>query len=155
MRRISKRNARLVKLEPRHAAIVPYLRRADVEEIWAGPGVSPKIAVAWSIAMSDPGWAVEIDDRPLALFGAQPVQGGVGVPWLVATEEIEKYPVHFFRVSRDVVDVLKERYRYLENRTDARNALSLRWLEWAGFTIEPAEPWGVAGMEFHRFWWRK
>lgn len=48
MRPIRKANARLVPLEPRHAGIVPHLRRADIEEIWAMSGVSPRLAVAYT-----------------------------------------------------------------------------------------------------------
>lgn len=152
MRAIRKANARLVPLSPRHAGIVPHLRRADVEEIWAMSGVSPRLAVAYTIALSDPGWAVELDGDPLAIFGAGRVSGTLGRPWLVGTDALERYPVHFFRVSKGIIDELLARYERLENWTDARNTLSLRWLKWAGFHIEPAEPWGAEGRLFHRFW---
>ena len=162
MRTIQKVHARLVRLEPRHAAIVPYLRQADVDEITAASGGSPKVAVAYSIVASRPGWAVELDGKPIVLFGASPalkkIEGEytvIGSPWLVGTDEIEKYPVHFFRVSKDLIGVMKARYSHLENWTDERNTLSLRWLEWAGFVIEPAAPYGPYGKRFHRFWWKR
>lgn len=146
-------DVRIVPLHPRHAAIVPYLRRADVDEIWASCGLRPEIAVAYSVAMSNPGWAVELAGRPVAVFGAQTVSGGVGVPWLVGTGDIEEHPIHFYRISKKLVAEMKERFNYMENWTDARNVLSIRWLEWSGFTVEPSEPWGAAGLQFHRFWW--
>lgn len=115
-------------------------------------GVSPRLAVPYTIALSAPGWAVELDGSPIAIFGAGRVSGTLGRPWLVGTDALERYPVHFFRVSRSIIDALLERYERLENWTDARNMLSLRWLRWAGFRIEPAEPWGAEGRLFHRFW---
>jgi len=151
--------AEVVKLEPRHAAIVPYIRRADVEEIWAGVGIPPALAVGFSVATSDPGWAVELHGEPVAVFGVRRVPDTtgqnrrVGVPWLVATDVIERYPVHFYRVSKDIIADMRSRYDYLENWVDARNALSVRWLRWAGFTVGEPEPWGVAGLVFRRFWW--
>lgn len=147
--------AKLVSLEPRHAAIVPYLRKADREEILASSGVPIDMAVAFSIAASSIGWAVELHDRPVAIFGARNAGNGRGEPWLVASDVIERYPVHFYRVSRDIIERLRRKFARLENRTDARNLLSLRWLAWAGFEIDPPEPWGPEGFPFHRFWWEK
>ncbi len=139
-------------LEPRHGDVVPHLRRADVEEIIASCGLSPRLAVAFSMATADPGWAVELEGRTLAVFGASPAGGGVGRPWLVGTDELEDYPVAFFRVSREIVEDMSAKYDLLENWTDARNTLSLRWLEWVGFTLEPPEAFGPQGRLFHRFW---
>ena len=143
-----------MSLEPRHAAIVPWLRRADVEELRAASGISPDIAVAYSIAVSRPGWAVELDGKPAAIFGAAPGPDGTGIPWLVATDETERHPVCFYRMSRSIIAGMRRCYDYLENWVDARNTLSLRWLAWAGFTVEDAEPRGVLGLPFHRFWWK-
>ena len=145
--------AKIVRLEPRHAAIVPYLREADREEIRVSSEVSVEMAVAYSIVASTPGWAVELNGKPVVVFGARDTGGGRGEPWLVATDVIEQYPVHFYRISRDYIRQLRERYSLLENWTDARNVLSVRWLRWAGFIIEKAEPWGVKGFGFHKFWW--
>lgn len=151
----------VVKLEPRHAAIVPYLRQADLEEIRASVGIPPALAVGFSIATSAPGWAVELHGEPVAVFGARrvPDPAGAGrrsgVPWLVATDAIDQYPVHFYRVSRSIISDIRNQYDYLENWVDERNALSVRWLKWARFTVAEPEPWGVMRLGFRRFWWRR
>jgi hypothetical protein len=145
----------MTRAEPVHAAIVPYLRRADVEEIWAATGLSPAFAVAYSIAHSRDAWAILLNGKPAGVFGAGAAGKDIGVPWLVATEEIERHPVRFYRVSRAVIEKMRQRYAYLTNWVDARNTLSIRWLEWAGFTVEPPRPYGAAGLGFCRFWWRK
>ena len=145
--------ARVVELEPRHARIVPYVREADRAEVWASAGCSVASAVAFSIATSRIGWAVEIEGEPVAIFGVGDAVGG-GVPWLLATDAVERFPVHFYRVSKGIVAGMRRRYDYLENYVDARNTLSIRWLKWAGFAVEDPEPFGAAGVDFHRFWWR-
>ena len=90
-----------VPARPCHAAIVPYLRQADVEEIWASSGLSPGFSVAYSIAHSKDAWAILLDEKPVALFGVGEVpSSGGGIPWLVATDEIEKHTVKFYRVSK-------------------------------------------------------
>jgi len=146
---------KIVPLEPRHAGIIPRLRQADIDEIRAMTGISAKIAVSHSIACADPGWAAEADGRTEAVFGAGPVNAELGRPWLVGTDEVAKHPVTFYRLSRGIVDGMKTRYEQLENWVDARNELSIRWLRWLGFHIDDAEPVGVNGEMFHRFWWKR
>lgn len=145
--------AKIVKLEPRHAAIVPYIRQADVEEIRASVGMDPALAVGFSIATSNPGWAVELHGEPVAVFGVRRAGGKEGVPWLVATDVVEKHPVHFYRISKSIIAEMRERYDFLMNWVHEENRLSVRWLAWAGFAIEPPERRGN-GM-FYRFWWEK
>ena len=146
----------IVPLEPRHADIIPRLRKADRDEIFAMEGIDPKLAVAYSIACASPGWAAELDGRTEAVFGVGTLDGGrIGRPWLVGTDEVEKHPVAFYRLSRGIIDEMKARYAVLENWVDARNKLSIRWLAWAGFHIEPAANVGYENMPFHRFWWAR
>jgi hypothetical protein len=147
----------IVKAEPRHASIVGYLRAADVDEIWASTGLSPAFSVAYSISHSPYARAVLVDRNPEVVFGvgeAVTPHGKIGVPWLVATDEIERHPVRFYRTSKTLMAGIREKYSCLVNWVDARNTLSIRWLKWLGFTIGEPEPWGVSGMPFHRFWWR-
>lgn len=128
------KSLKFVPLEPGHARITPYLRKIDIDEIAAMTGLSPAVAVSYSIAHSEKGYAVEIDGRLIALFGVSN-----GIIWLVATDEINNYPVRFYRMSRKIFHNLRRGYNYLENYVDARNKLSLRWLKWLGFTIEPPQ----------------
>ena len=147
----------IVPLESRHGDIIPRLRKADKDEIRAMEGISPDLAVAYSIACADPGWAAELDGRTEAVFGVGPVHylgpknWGMGRPWLVGSDEIEKHPVAFYRLSKKIIVEMKTRYAVLENWVDARNKLSIRWLEWAGFHIEPAANIGYENRPFHRF----
>ena len=148
----------MVRADPRHAAIIPYLRQADAREIWAAAGLSPGFAVAYSIAYSRDAWAVLLDGKPAVVFGVGVMADAgniLGIPWLVATDEIERHPVRFYRTSKKVIALMKRRYARLMNWVDARNTLSVRWLKWAGFTIEEPAPWGAQGLMFHRFWWRR
>jgi hypothetical protein len=144
----------LERLEPRHAAIVPYLRQADVDELRDGFGVSPAWGVAYSIAGSRPGFTALADGKPAVLFGVGPtLEKGAGVPWLVATPEIERHPVTFYRASRRIFPKLAERYERLVNWVDARNTLSLRWLAWLGFETEGPVPFGAGGLDFYKMSW--
>ena len=165
----------IVPLEPRHAAIAPYIRRADADEIWAAEGIPPAPAIAGTIAATDTGWAACLHGETVAIFGVvgawikadEKTEGSFperadchpplrcGFPWLLATDVIERHPVHFYRMSKIFIKWMRARFDYLENWVDARNFLSLRWLEWAGFKIEEPGPWGAFGMKFCHFYWRR
>lgn len=140
-------------LAPGHARIMPYLRRSDREEMAAASPLYPALQIGYSIATSRPGYAVLIHGEPVALFGASGGQDGTGVPWLLATDEIERHGLAFYRASKKFIAEMRGMYDYLENYVDERNVLSVRWLRWAGFEMDDAVPFG-SGM-FHRFWWKK
>ena len=125
-------NLLIVPLRPEHAAITPYLRQQDLDEIHASTELSPELAVAYSIANSERGFTALLDNIPCAVFGV--AQGTI---WLVGTDEIAKYPVTFFRVSRNIFPKLSHGYPMLQNYVHVTNTLSLRWLQWLGFHVDP------------------
>ena len=123
----------IVKLRPEHAAITPYLRQQDLDEIHEATDLSPELAVAYSIAHSERGYTALIDDIPCAVFGV-----AQGVIWLVGTDEITHHPVTFLRVSRKIFPQLSHGYPVLHNYVHEANTLSLRWLQWLGFHVDPS-----------------
>ena len=139
------KSLKFVALKPEHAKITPHLRQADVDEINAMTDLPPGVAVAFSIAHSERGFAAEVDGELIAIFGISN-----GLIWLVATDEINKYPITFYRLSKKIFPALRKGYDYLENYVDARNTLSLRWLKWLGFTIEAPER--INNGTFHHVW---
>lgn len=133
-------------LKPEHSRIAAHLRQADIDEINALNGLSPWVAVAYSIANSEKGAAVFIDGDLSAVFGISR-----GVIWLVGTDEINKHPVAFYRTSRRIFRKLSNGYPKLENYVDARNIPYLRWLQWLGFDISP--PVDAGGVSFYHVVW--
>ena len=121
-----------VPLKPEHAAIAPHLRQQDIDEIHAACDWPVDVAIAYSIAHSERGFTAILDGKICAVFGVHQ-----GVIWLVGTDDIEKHPVAFYRHSKKIFPFLKAGYPLLENFVHVNNTLSLRWLQWLGFTIEP------------------
>lgn len=124
-------NLQILPLKPEHAAITPYLRLQDLDEIHAGTDLSPELAVSYSIAHSERGFAAFIDGKICAVFGVNN-----GVIWLVGTDEITKHPVTFYRVSKKIFPQLSHGYPVLHNYVHVTNTLSLRWLRWMGFCVD-------------------
>lgn len=140
------RNLKITPIKPEHAAITPYLRKADLEEINAMTGLNPELAVAYSIAHTEKGFSAIYNKKIVSIFGVSN-----GLIWLVGTDEISEHPITFFKLSKKIFPELTTGYKRLENYVDERNKLSLRWLKWLGFNIEP--PVRVAGGFFHNVWW--
>jgi len=113
------------------------MRKADIDEVKASSGRSPSGALIYSLRKSDKAWTVMIDGVPEAMFGVGYINvlAGVGAPWMLGTDEIERNAMGFLRRSVVCRSQLLERYPVLTNFVDERNTMSLRWLEWLGFKL--------------------
>ena len=135
--------------------LAPRLRRADLEEMQAaqGPGVDVERMLCFAVAASPEPLALRVDGAAVAIAGCVPLclLTGTGVPWMLGAPEAERMPRELLVWGRRVVARWLEQHRLLENWADARNVRSLRWLQRLGFTIEPARPYGAAGLPFHHF----
>ena len=129
------------------------MRTPDREEIWAAAHEYPHPAVVNSLAVSRDASTGFADDRLVCMFGvgSPMICSTVGVPWLLATDELERCARPFLRKSRKAVREMMNGYQVLRNHVDARNTAAIRWLGWVGFDIFPAEPFGVEGLPFHPF----
>ena len=127
------------------------MRQADRDEVFAASGKSPAEALAYSLRKSAMAHTALIDGRPEVMFGVGDlnVLAGVGAPWLLGTDEVEKHAVAFLRGSVEWKLKLLARYSVLRNFVDDRNTASIRWLKWLGFTL--SDPVEVRGYVFRLF----
>lgn len=149
---------RILEATPAHAiAMAPRLRPADVAEVRASSGRTPRDALLASLRRSTQAWTGFVDDAPACIWGVGPLSlaCGRGCPWLLGTAQVEQHPREFLRQSRVFLREMLATYGELENVVDARNRRSLRWLAWLGFTIAPAKPHGFLGLPFHAFRMRR
>lgn len=134
--------------------LAPRLRFADVREIEAAFGpVDVADALRASVRRSLRAWTATLDDEPLFIGGVGAVSftGGVGSPWLVASEAARRYPAGLTRVAKGFVPDMLALFPKLENWVDERNTESVAWLARLGFTMYDPEPYGPQGLPFHRF----
>lgn len=139
---------------PAHAAhVAAHMRSADRAEVWASGRLTPDDAVTRSIAATALPLAGLVDGVPVCTFGIarRSLLSDEGAPWLLGTDAIARHGRRFLRENRRVLPTLAAPFALLINHVDARNAASIRWLRWLGFEIEPAAPFGVHGLPFHRF----
>lgn len=135
-------------------ALAPRLRLADRREIMASHGDKARQSLVRGVERSDEVLVGVAGDDVICMFGVRrpALLLNEVSPWLLAAKGVERHRAAFLLASRDTVQEWKQRYSRLENWVDARNTLSIRWLRWLGFTIEPAVPYGHFGRPFHRFW---
>lgn len=126
-------------------------REQDRLELWASFHHTPKQAMRYGLEHGAACIAF-IDDEPAGIFGVV-AQGRAGAPWAVFTDVAERKPRAFLKACRLPVAAIKSNFDYLVNYADARNSRVLAWLKWLGFTVHPAEPFGVDQLPFHKFDW--
>jgi len=138
------------------------MRPVDRDEMrhWYG-GMERRI-LDYTVHLSIEANAGYIGDDLVAMFGigARNALCGIAVPWLVGTTYMDRIAseraargarARFLRESLEQVRIWAREWPIMENHVWEQNRLAVRWLRWLGFTIEPAEPWGMTGELFHRF----
>lgn len=144
-----------IEIVPARAAhvrtIARRMRKADRDEVKAASGKSPFEALAYSLRKSSAAWTAMVDGRPEVMFGVGDINilTGVGAPWLLGTDAVEKHYVAFLRHSVSWRDQLLRRYPVLRNFVDDRNRVAIRWLRWLGFTL--SDPVQMRGRAFRMF----
>lgn len=142
----------IVPARPWHVrSIARRMRQADRDEVFAASGRSPASALVYSLRKSSHAWTAMIDGVPEVMFGVGEINvlAGVGAPWLLGTDAVERRYVAFLRLSVGFRDQLLRRYPTMRNFVGVRNRASIRWLRWLGFTL--SDPVEFRGHEFRLF----
>jgi len=144
----------IVPVEGWHVAhVAAHVREADAAEIWASHHLHALEAIEDGLRTSVLARTGLVDGEPVCVFGVCPssLLTGAGSPWMLATPLLHTVDRAFIRLSRRVVDAMQSFFAELSNYVDARNLHAVRWLEWLGFHVEPAVPYGIEQLPFHRF----
>lgn len=133
------------------------LRPVEVEELRAATGQEPLPCILEGLDMSSEAWAVYIGGELACVWGVVPMRQGLltgrsGVAWLLSTHAVERWPIAFWKLCLRVVPELLKRWDEIVNAIDVRHQQSVRWARRLGFKLEEPRPFGVAGLDFHR--WR-
>jgi hypothetical protein len=142
-----------VATESHVEALAADPRPADVVELWAQARETPASAMRRGMASGVFAFTGLVDDEPILMFGVTPASllGGVGCPWMVGSGRLERNARVFVPACRGVVAEMNRMFPVLRNFVDERNTLAVRWLDWLGFAILPAVPFGPDRLPFHPF----
>ena len=127
--------------------------QADRDEIWAASRSVPLQSLERAVRVSRDPQAGLANGRVICIFGVKEptALSTTATPWLLGSEELPLHARRFLRLSRIYFADWLERYGALVNYVDVRHTAAIRWLAWLGFSFEPAKPFGVAQLPFHRF----
>lgn len=124
--------------------IAENLREADMDEVRAtiGSRVDHVAAVLESWRLSSHAWLIlDRTGLPVSVFGIVPhMVEGIGIAWMLGTDGMLPEAVNIARHTPEYLAQMQAAYPVLWANVDARNELSMRWLEWSGFTISDANP---------------
>ena len=137
------------------AYIARRMKRPDVEEIIASHGHSPLEAMQIGFEQSEmAGTICTADGEPVLMYGVGGyIPPDTGSPWMLSTALIYRADIKrcFLRHTRPVIDRMHRSYPILIQHVDARHTHSLRWMLWAGFSIDELKAkWGVEKIPFFR-----
>lgn len=138
--------------------IKDQIRRADRDEIWASHHSTPERSLLVGYLASSLCMTIEHKGVPIAMLGSMQVSADypeVGSVWLLGTDGIRNIRTSFLRSSAPVIEIMLERFPVLYNYVDARNTISLDWLNWCGASIGAPQPYGIERLPFHRFEFRR
>lgn len=129
------------------------LRCNDVDELEAATGHRPLRALQESVELSTETWVAEADGTPFMIFGyAYYIEDiNIGIPWMLATDEIENHKTWVARKSIEYRDKFQDMFFILTNYVDERNEKTIEWLSWLGFDFNPSEPYGPNNKPFKQF----
>lgn len=137
--------------------LAPRLRRADVTEIEASSTKTPLESIQAGIEHSSKCFTIVSPTDPekvFGVFGVVDIPGtpGVGLVWLLGSDDLTRIAYKFLRHSKEWLEVLFEDAKLLCNAVDERNTVHIRWLRWLGFTFICKRPgFGIHGETFIEF----
>ena len=133
--------------------VAANMRQADVDEAWASNHMGPLEALESSVEMSRGAKAGLANGEVFCIFGTARASALSfnGIPWLLGTDKLPKYSRGFLRLNKKYIKQIKKEFDYLENYVDARNHITIKWLEWLGFKVNAPVPYGADNLPFHHF----
>lgn len=134
--------------------VITNLRETDYQEVYTSSGKCPVriLKISWEISLAK--WIIFTDSRPVAIFGVVDYGKDFGVPWMVATPELNLMKRYLIENSRKYICEMFEwgEFSCLVNYIDIRNKLSKKWLTWCGFTMGEIIPYGKFNKPFQKFY---
>lgn len=129
------------------------LREADVKEILYASGENPETVLMETFKEGQTMWVGCRNNIPHIIYGVVPsLTKGVGLPWMVCTDELKASPMTFMRTCREWVSNQSESYPVLTNFVLAENELHIKWLKWCGFKfVRLHKEFGVMKQPFWEF----
>lgn len=132
--------------------LAPRVREIERKECEETLGLtSMEEVLALSLSTSEHcGSVVDENHNVLAMCGVAPYSPGVGVVWLLPSDECLQGSngVRFLRCTKGWLNNVQQEFPIIFNHIRHDNLTTIKWLRWAGFTLS-AGPC-VAGIPYYK-----
>ena len=125
--------------------VASNLRPEDFREVLEGWGMEPTAVIPF---IASDGHTVSFNAPDGRIAGLAGIQND-GRIWMLCTNVIDEYPIHFIREAKRFID--KRTEPILFNVVDKRNTLHLKLLKHIGFTFLREVEWGPKKLTFIEF----
>ena len=136
--------------------LTPRLRASDKEEClhYAGPHYESSLVESVVACGDRAEAALDPDGKVIAILGcsSEHKYPFIGVPFMVGSDDIEKYPKHALTDARARTKVWAEEFPLLLNMVYAENTQTIKWLKRVGYTIGFLHNWGYSKAPFYNFY---
>lgn len=126
----------------------------DVIECMASYGLTPLQAAKYSIRVSERVYSIYVNGELICITGVtrHSALSDAGSIWMLCTVNIHKYPLVFMKAARPIIMDMMLGFSKVDNHVDARNIRMVRALQFLGFKMDTAKPFGILQRPFHYFW---
>ena len=124
------------------------MRDGDVEEV-RKLGVRPRTAIMQGYLHGEC-YTGLYGTEVLCMYGVVP-QKHAGCIWMLSSNKLYDHLMGVNRITRKELKRFKGMYTCLYNIVDAENSITIRWLEWMGFTMGKSINHGPEGPLFKEF----
>lgn len=126
------------------------IREQDRTEIWHSHGMTPYEGLRFSLERAVEAHSIISDEgNVIGMFGVGEHSPRIGIPWLLASDELPKVAKQFIPESKKWIESLP--YDLLFNYVYANNTTSIRWLKWLSFKFIRKVEFGVNPTTFIEF----
>ena len=110
------------------------LREQDRKELDA-MGVNAEETLRHGLKNSDECLTVVVDSVPVAMFGVVRHTDISGIVWFLGTDGLFNISRQFLTESKHWLNHISKGYLLVGNIVHVENTISIRWLQWLGFTF--------------------
>lgn len=128
------------------------MREEDKREIWHIARSSPLNSLVDGFFYSSKCWTVEWQGRVVAIFGVCPQDELVGVPWMLASDDLKRIRKSFLKECHRYLQEMSQGFQILTNSAWSQNEVHIQWLKWLGFKFLKAKPMGYDNELFYEFY---
>jgi hypothetical protein len=105
-----------------------------------------------TVTEAEEAWVAEDDDGPICLFSIRRpfLLSDIGIASLITTHRVHRHKRDFLRGAKLTIKTWKHRYPIIMSYVPQGTPKLVRWAEWLGFEIFPAERLGPKDNLIHK-----